>query len=84
MNFTPLIVAGLFTLPVMAAAMAIAWQMQKVSMEKARNQNIAVVAATLAAPHLSPDGNHTEENRTIIRHWLRFTRDLFQDDQLSP
>lgn len=45
-------------------------------------QYVAAIAAQMAAPHLSPDPRHAEENRLILDHWVHFTRKMFQTGTL--
>lgn len=52
------------------------------SIETTNAQYLAAVAAQLAAPHMSPDPRHTEENRLILDHWVNFTRQMFKNGTL--
>lgn len=94
MNTTAAVLAGAIGIIV---AIAVSWFISKQLQEEAldaaaaniekymtvmRNHYLVGIATELAAPHLSPDPRHTEENRLILDHWVNFTRQMFQNGTL--
>ncbi len=76
---TTLLLVAIFALAILAIAVTSA---QRRTAEKLTTMHDHVtelslisIAATLAAPHLSPDPAHVDENLLILRHWTRFTKE---------